>query len=116
MIRSFRLNDVDYIINSHYELYKREFNYDLSFRDFFKDSVKGFIERSDNKERIFILELEGKQSGSISIKKVTKDIAQLGLFLVDPSVRSSGYGQKLVETAIEFSKEIGFKIIHTLDK
>ncbi|WP_051957363.1 GNAT family N-acetyltransferase [Bacillus sp. UNC322MFChir4.1] len=112
MIRTYRLdNDVDYIINSHYELYSREFNYDLSFRNFIADSVKGFVERCDNKENIWILELEGKQSGSISIKKVNKDTAQLGLFLVDPTVRGAGYGQQLVQTAIDFCKKLDFRNI-----
>jgi GNAT superfamily N-acetyltransferase len=111
MIRTFRLDDVDYIINSHYELYNREFNYDLSFRDFIAKSVEGFIRRSDNKENIWILEIDDKQNGSISIKKVNEDTAQLGLFLVEPNVRGTGYGQQLAQTAIDFCKELGYKNI-----
>lgn len=111
MIRKFRLEDVDYIINSHYVLYNKEFNYDLSFRDFIADSVKGFINRTNNKENIWILEVEGKQKGSISIKKVNESTAQLGLFLVEPSVRGVGNGQQLVQTAIEFCKKMGFENI-----
>jgi GNAT superfamily N-acetyltransferase len=111
MIRTFRLEDADYIINSHYEIYNREYQYDLSFRDFIAESVKGFIKRSDSKENIWILEIEGKQRGSISIKKVNDKIAQLGLFLVEPSLRGSGYGKQLLQKAIDFCKENGYQTI-----
>ncbi|MCL7749576.1 GNAT family N-acetyltransferase [Halalkalibacter alkaliphilus] len=111
MIRTYRLEDQDYIVNSHYDLYNKEFGYDLTFREFIEESVRGFIERADSSENIFILEIGGKQSGSVSLKKVNDNTAQLGLFLVEPNVRGTGYGQKLVETAINFSKENGFKSI-----
>ncbi|ARK32515.1 GNAT family N-acetyltransferase [Halalkalibacter krulwichiae] len=111
MIRPYRLEDKDYIVNSHYELYNKEFGYDLSFRGFIEESVNGFIERADSDENIFILEVDKKQSGSVSIKKVNDTTAQLGLFLVEPNVRGTGYGRKLVETAINFSKKNGFKRI-----
>jgi hypothetical protein len=34
MIRSFQLEDADYIIYSHYEIYNREYQYDISFKEF----------------------------------------------------------------------------------
>ncbi|WP_078596226.1 GNAT family N-acetyltransferase [Evansella clarkii] len=111
MIREYRADDKDYIVNSHYNLYKKEFGYDLTFRDFIEESVNGFIKRSDPEEIIFILELNEKQSGSVSIKKVNDTTAQLGLFLVEPNVRGTGYGQKLIEKAISFSKDSGFETI-----
>ncbi|MFD1739423.1 GNAT family N-acetyltransferase [Bacillus salitolerans] len=111
MIRSYRLEDKDYIVNSHYDLYNKEFGYDLSFRDFVEQSVRGFIERANSDENIFILEIDERQSGSVSIKRVNDTTAQLGLFLVEPNVRGTGYGQRLVEKAINFSKENGFKSI-----
>ena len=73
MIRTFNLEDTNYIINSHYELYNKKYNYDLSFRDFISKNMEGFIERADNiKERIWILEVEKERRGSISIKRLMK--------------------------------------------
>ncbi|UOE95245.1 GNAT family N-acetyltransferase [Alkalihalobacillus sp. LMS39] len=109
MIRTYRAEDKEYIVNAHYDLYNSEFGYDLSFRHFIEESVNGFIERTDCSENIFVLEKSEKQKGSISIKKVNDKTAQLGLFLVDPSVRGAGYGLKLVEAAINFSKEKGYE-------
>ncbi|GKU78043.1 hypothetical protein L3i20_v224400 [Paenibacillus sp. L3-i20] len=51
------------------------------------------------------------QRGSISIKKVDEHTAQLGLFLVEPSLRGTGYGHQLVQRAITFCEEIKFKTI-----
>lgn len=107
----FKLEDADYIINSHYKIYNREYQYDLSFRDFIAESVNGFIKRSDSKENIWILEIEGEPKGSISIKKVNDKVAQLGLFLVEPDLRGSGYGKQLLQTAIAFCKEKGYQAV-----
>ncbi|GAF65522.1 putative acetyltransferase [Bacillus sp. TS-2] len=111
MIRNYRLSDKDYIVRSHYELYNKEFGYDLSFRDFIVKRVDGFIDRADSDESIFILEIDEKNMGSVSVNKVNDATAQLGLFLVDPNARGTGFGYKLVEAAINFSKQRGYKDI-----
>ncbi|MEW4428226.1 GNAT family N-acetyltransferase [Paenibacillus pabuli] len=108
MIRSYTNKDVDYIVNSHYELYKKEFNYDSSFRSYIAETVNSFIVRSNKKENIFILEIEGKPSGSISIKQVAEHTAQLGLFLIEPHFRGSGYGKDRIIKALSFCVDNGF--------
>ncbi|WP_371932714.1 GNAT family N-acetyltransferase [Bacillus carboniphilus] len=45
-----------------------------------------------------MLELGGTQKGSISIFETSQNTAQLGLFLVEPSVQGNGYGKQLIET------------------
>lgn len=111
MIRSFKHEDKDYIINSHYDLYNKEYNYDLSFRDFIIEKVEGIINRSSTKENIWILEIEGEKRGSISIQNVNDKVAQLGLFLVEPVKRGSGYGIQLVEKATAFCKVKGYQTV-----
>ncbi|HZH62729.1 MAG TPA: GNAT family N-acetyltransferase [Metabacillus sp.] len=75
------------------------------------ERVNGFVAKSDNKENISVLEIEGKQRGSISILKVNDDVAQLGLLLVEPDLRGLGYGERLVQRAIDFCKEKGYQKI-----
>jgi len=111
MIRTFQKKDMLYIIHTHYQIYNKEYGYDLTFRDFITESVDGFIKRSDPKENIWILEIDGHPRGSISIKKVNENVAQLGLFLVEPEYRGSGYGKKLIEKAISFCQENNYKTI-----
>lgn len=64
--------------------------------------------RSNKKENIFILEIEGQPSGSISIKQVAEHTAQLGLFLIEPHFRGSGYGKDLIIKALSFCVDNGF--------
>ncbi|MGR6338856.1 GNAT family N-acetyltransferase [Priestia megaterium] len=110
MIRDFNENDKDYIIDSHYKIYNKEYNYDLSFKEFISNSVNQYIKNANNLlENIWILDIDGCPKGSISIKRVNEDVAQLGLFLVDPSLRGTGLGKQLVQTAIDFCKEKNYK-------
>ena len=110
MIRNFNENDKDYIIDSHYKIYNKEYNYDLSFKEYVSNSVNQYIKKANNSlENIWILDIDGCPKGSISIKSVSEDVAQLGLFLVDPSLRGTGLGKQLVQTAVDFCKERNYK-------
>jgi len=110
MIRNFKKNDKDYIIDSHYKIYNKEYSYDLSFKKFVSNSVNQYIKKANNSlENIWILDIDGCPKGSISIKSVSEDVAQLGLFLVDPSLRGTGLGKQLIQTAIDFCKERNYK-------
>lgn len=111
VIRAFELSDMDYIINSHYWLYNKEFQYDLSFKQFIAERVEGIVNRSDQKEHIWVLEVDGNQKGSICIMKKDDETAQLGLFLIEPELRGAGYGYQLMDMAITFSKEAGLRKI-----
>ncbi|MDP5274866.1 GNAT family N-acetyltransferase [Chengkuizengella axinellae] len=112
MIRTFKKDDAEYIINSHYEIYNKEYQYDFTFKQFVKEKVEGIIYRSNSeKERIWIVEMDGKPKGSIGITKVNDEVAQLGLFLIEPSLRGTGLGGKLVQEAIHFCREAGYHSI-----
>ncbi|USG67034.1 GNAT family N-acetyltransferase [Brevibacillus ruminantium] len=112
MIRSFQKEDASYIIDSHYEIYNREYQYDLSFRAFIERSISEFMQRSDySKEHIWILERDGQPRGAVGITKVDEQVAQLRLFLVDPKVRGNGYGSKLIWQAIDFCKKASYQTV-----
>ncbi|WP_199425812.1 GNAT family N-acetyltransferase [Thermaerobacillus caldiproteolyticus] len=112
MIRRFKPEDAEYIINSHYKIYNKEYNYDLSFKEFIKKGLNNFIERSDTtKEEIWILEINGVPKGSIGITMVDENVAQLRWFLVEPDLRGSGFGSKLIQKAIDFCREKAYKTI-----
>ncbi|WP_267879685.1 GNAT family N-acetyltransferase [Caldalkalibacillus mannanilyticus] len=111
-MRSITVEDKEYIIESHATIYHREYQYDHTFREFIEAKVYDFMENSDKKkENIWILEVEGEPKGSISLTRVDNETAQLGLFLVDPSLRGSGAGFKLIQKLIDFSKEQEYRTI-----
>ena len=105
MIRTYNKTDATFVIDSHYELYSREYGYDLSFKQFIEKNVQGLIKRARSDENIWIIDIEGERKGSIGIGSVDTETAQLGMFLIDPSLRGQGYGHLLMETGIRFCQE-----------
>ncbi len=50
-------------------------------------------------ETILIDELDGALAGSVQLRKVTRDIAYLGMFTVAPSLQGAGRGRMLLAAA-----------------
>ncbi|MFS1516654.1 GNAT family N-acetyltransferase [Bacillus sp. SCS-151] len=111
MIRSYKLEDINYIISTHYEIYHKEFHYDESFKEFIQKKVWDIVNRSHVRENIWVVEKEGDLKGSVCINQFDSEIAQLGLFLIDPLSRGLGIGSQLIKTAITFSTEKKYKKI-----
>ncbi|EPZ41419.1 MULTISPECIES: GNAT family N-acetyltransferase [Alicyclobacillus] len=105
MIRSFEDADAQYIIDAHYDIYHREYGYDLSFKDFISNSVNDFISKGDRtSEHIWILDIQQSPKGSIVLTRVDDKTAQIRLFLVEPEFRGLGYGRSLIQQAIDFAR------------
>jgi DNA-binding MarR family transcriptional regulator/GNAT superfamily N-acetyltransferase len=109
-IRNFEPKDIEYIIDRHRVLYENEFGFTSEFGDYVEEYVKKFKEYHDpNKEAIFIAEEDGAPIGVIAIVKAEDTTAQLRWFLIEPDARGKGLGHKLMDTAIDFSKDKGYK-------
>jgi DNA-binding MarR family transcriptional regulator/GNAT superfamily N-acetyltransferase len=109
-IRNFEPKDIEYIIDRHRVLYENEFGFTSEFGDYVEEYVKKFKEYHDpNKEAIFIAEEDGAPIGVIAIVKAEDTTAQLRWFLIEPEARGKGLGHKLMDTAIDFSKDKGYK-------
>lgn len=105
-IRTFKAEDIDHIIERHMELYKGEYGFDATFRDYVSEAIYNFVKSHEkNRENIWVAELNGKVVGSIAIVKADNFTAQLRWFLIEPHIRGKGLGKKLITTAIEFCKE-----------
>jgi N-acetylglutamate synthase-like GNAT family acetyltransferase len=112
LIRSYRKDDVDYIIDRHRELYDKEYGFSSDFVDYVEKYVKEFDKNHDEtKENIWIAEAGGKRVGMIALVKAAEDTAQLRWFLIEPEMRGKGLGHRLMKTLIDFSKEKGYKHI-----
>ncbi|MBM0066869.1 GNAT family N-acetyltransferase [Alkalicoccobacillus gibsonii] len=111
MIRTYTKRDVPFIVNSHYELYHQEFQYDETFKAFIQSKVEGFLTRGNQRESIWIVEIDGENKGSIAVNEVDGEMAQLGLFLMDPTLRGKGFGQKLIQTVIQFCIDQNYQSI-----
>jgi N-acetylglutamate synthase-like GNAT family acetyltransferase len=60
-------------------------------------------------QRIWVVERRNKVVGSIAIVKHTVEEAQLRWLLLDSESRGFGLGRKLVQLALDFCNEIGYR-------
>ncbi|ADK13165.1 MULTISPECIES: bifunctional helix-turn-helix transcriptional regulator/GNAT family N-acetyltransferase [Clostridium] len=113
-IRTYRVSDIEYIIEKHRELYKNEFGFSNIFGDYVEKYLIEFHRKyNSDLENIWIAEQNNKPVGVIAIAadKTDPSLAQLRWFLVEPNMRNSGLGHILLDTAINFCKDKNYKHI-----
>lgn len=66
---------------------------------------------SGPKDSFFVLEEKGEVVGTVGIKEDSAEDALLRRLFVDPGHRKHGYGSELLETAVKFAREKGYKRI-----
>jgi DNA-binding MarR family transcriptional regulator/GNAT superfamily N-acetyltransferase len=118
-VRTYKPEDIEYIIKRHRELYKNEYGFTSEFGDYVEKYVIEFDKYHDEiRENIWIAEVSGRPVGVIAIVKVDEFTAQLRWFLIEPEMRSKGLGHKLLQIAIDFCKEKNYKkvLLWTVDK
>ncbi len=114
-IRNYEAEDVAFIIERHEALYQSEYGFTPEFTDYVKTYVDKFHEHHDEeREKIWIAQQNGKQVGVIAVVKADEDTAQLRWFLIEPELRGKGLGRKLVETALDFCRDKGYKHVFLL--
>ena len=64
------------------------------------------------KESFFVIEEDGDIAGTVGIKKESADEALLRRLFVDLKHRKRGYGSQLLDKAIGFCKDNGYKHIY----
>lgn len=100
--------DLNYVIDAHWRIYSDEYHYDESFIGFFTDAIKTHFQDLDiSSNQMWVLEEATKLKGCIAIVKSVEGVAQLRWLLLEPDVRSKGFGRELVKTAIDYCKDVG---------
>ena len=61
-----------------------------------------------------ILECNGVPAGSIAVARVDDATAQLRFFMLEPEMRKRGYGNRLIDLALDFCREKGYKKVFLL--
>lgn len=110
-IRPFTDDDVDYIISRQIELYKIEYGFTSEiWKAYITDGVRQLVNQfTPEKDCVYILEADGNVSGCVAITHITDETAQLRFFFIEPALRGLGEGNKLINTAIGFSREKKYK-------
>lgn len=108
IIRSYQSDDLDWVIDRHIELYRKEHGFDDTFRAYVADPVRRFGESMNpEKENLWVAESQGRRVGMIAIVRVSETEAQLRWFLLEPEMRGLGIGNTLINTAVDFCKMKG---------
>jgi GNAT superfamily N-acetyltransferase len=103
-----RPGDVGYITYLHGTLYAQDQGWDHTFDAYVAIPLAEFARSQSSRERVWILEKEGRIAGSVAVVKFSDKEAQLRWLLLDPSVRGQGIGRWLAEEALEFCLTAGY--------
>ena len=102
--------DIGYIIYLHGVLYAQEYGLDKTFEGDVAIRIGEFARTYDPRKDYFaVAELDGKTVGSITINGLSDEAALLRWFLVHPDARGRGVGRELIDGALAFCRESGFK-------
>jgi ribosomal protein S18 acetylase RimI-like enzyme len=101
--------DLGSIVHLHGTAYAREYSFDPTFEAYVAGPLAEFVRSRTERDRLWIVEQGDRIVGCIAIVGATEQEAQLRWFLVDPSVRRQGLGQRLLHEAIAFSQRCGYE-------
>ncbi|AOT68982.1 bifunctional helix-turn-helix transcriptional regulator/GNAT family N-acetyltransferase [Geosporobacter ferrireducens] len=114
-IRPFTPSDIEYVISRHKTLYYAERHLSNVFFNYVDRIVYQFANNFNPKtDCLNILECNGNPAGSIAVVKAEDKIAQIRFFMLEPEMRGRGYGNKLMDMALDFCREKKYKHVFLL--
>jgi DNA-binding MarR family transcriptional regulator/ribosomal protein S18 acetylase RimI-like enzyme len=106
--------DYGWIIQSHGEVYAREYGWGPRFLSLVARVIADYIDGFDPAlERCWIAERDGHDVGSVFVAKdsTRPGVAKLRMLLVHPSARGLGIGRRLVDECTRFARDAGYHTI-----
>jgi DNA-binding MarR family transcriptional regulator/GNAT superfamily N-acetyltransferase len=102
--------DLGWVIERHGALYAREYGWDASFEAFVVRIMAEYVEAAaDGRRGAWIADAGGQRLGCIFCTPLDDTVAQLRLFLVEPSARGLGIGTRLVDECMRFARRAGYR-------
>ncbi|MEF2073583.1 bifunctional helix-turn-helix transcriptional regulator/GNAT family N-acetyltransferase [Consotaella aegiceratis] len=102
--------DLSLVASRQMHLYAREYGWDWTFEALLCDILAQFVRDFDpKKERCWIAEQEGRVAGSVFVVRQDESAAKLRMLYVEPEARGQGIGRRLVDEAIRFARQCGYR-------
>ncbi len=112
-LRPWASGDLGWAIERHGELYAAEYGWDRSFEALVAQLFGAFAAEAgrDARRQCWIAELDGARAGCAFVVPRAEDtrLAQLRCLLVEPFARGHGVGRCLVEQAVGFARQAGYR-------
>ena len=104
--------DVGQLIHLHGWIYAQECGFNHVFEGYVCKTIYDFFESySPHKDRFWFAEVDGEMIGAIAIVGHSAEKAQLRWFILHPEFRGIGLGSRLLNEAIQYCREKGYKTI-----
>jgi len=109
-----RPGDLGAIVRLHGTVYAAEYGWDHTFEALIAEGLARFVLADESTGRLWVAERDGAVAGCIAIAGQADGSAQLRWFLVDPACRGAGIGRMLLDAALAFCRERGFRSVFLL--
>ena len=111
--RELRPGDLGRIVAHHGAVYLPEYGLDSTFEAHVGASVAAAGKRGFPRERegIWIVEVDGRHAGSMALTDEGDGLAALRWVVLDPDLRGSGLGHRLIGEVVETARSLGYECI-----
>ena len=103
------------IVQLHASYYSKKVSFGLEFETLVACDMAAFLARINRSmNATWFVENNGEIAGGISIdgEDLGADIGHIRWFIIDDTIRGAGFGNGLMEAAMDFVREQGFKEVH----
>ena len=110
-----RPGDIGALVRLHGVLYAREYGWDHTYEAYVaKTFAEGMKDFRPGRDALWVVEDGDAVKGSIAMLGRENGEVQLRWFLIDPSLRGQGLGRKLMDAALAFGRQAGYRRCYLL--
>jgi GNAT superfamily N-acetyltransferase len=106
-----RPGDIGEIVRMHGELYAEEHGFSVGFEAYVAGTFAPYPWPLAGRERLWIVETDGRIAGTIAIVRGSDNAAQLRWLLLRADLRGKGLGRAMVAEAVAFSRLCGYSSV-----
>ncbi len=111
-LREAGVGDLGWTVARHGEIYAAEHGFSKEFEKYVILGLAEYWNAPAGGSCVWVAEQAGRRVGSVGVVEREDGAAQLRWLMVEPTARRLGVGRKLVEQAVSFCREKGYRRLH----